>query len=697
MGTVCSIDKGAGSDEHGAFNDSQFPNSHMIHSLQDFADRHVGTNRAHLPNHRASRRRDKSIMAFKFQFQDVIVAGANARGNRREAEANRVIAGMRRDDEAVYKEQSLSPGDHFINTQHLLEKTQLFHVARIMPKGAHLHLHFNSTLPPEVLLGYAKDMVNMYVWSDHQLLTRDDLRKCKLEFSLRNLKEVRKQIHADAGSDEMRRKVEKAESLSSEADKIRAYDELGPNMFRSDYKNGRRDKKQHVEEMRYQYFRECWNETEWGNCDTWLVRKLTFNREEVTSFFSDADGIDLEAESDTDEKLAPANPAGATPQKPSSSERDWRNEIREKMLDTQFTLSRKSARKAWRAFNGRTKMMKGLFNYETAFRQYTRRCLEEFVKDNVQYAEIRPNFMQTNQILNDTAEFKIDNFGTMKLIVKEYDKFMKDVGDMGEDGKIADTPEHRPTFSGMKVIYCTPRSFNREAVAKALDECIEMKKTWPQYIAGFDLVGEEAFAKPFPLRHFSAEFKNFRKRCEKENLKIPFLFHCGETPDDLEGNLETALEFDSKRIGHGYALPTKMNVLREMRKKNVCVEACPISNMVLGLAARMDQHSMYRLLEENMHCALSSDNGTLFMSTLSHDFYEAMVGNEKINLYGWKQLARWSIEHACLSQDERKRAVAEWEKRWEEFISDIIEAPSAGPHSVRVDSMKQKADAIRTR
>ncbi|RYC55388.1 hypothetical protein CHU98_g10822 [Xylaria longipes] len=323
-------------------------------------------------------------------------------------------------------------------------------------------------------------------------------------------------------------------------------------------------------------------------------------------------------------------------------------------------------------------MMKGLFNYERAFRQYTRECLEGFVKDNVQYAEIRPNFMQTNQILHDTAETKIDNFGTMELIIEEYEKFMKDVGDMGHDGKIIDDEKHRPTFSGMKVIYCTPRSFKRDAVEKALDECIEMKKRWPDYIAGFDLVGEEAFAELHPLKYFEGEFLNFKKRCAMENLDIPFLFHCGETPDDLEGNLETALHLGSKRIGHGYALPQKKEILKEMRSKNVCVETCPISNMILGLAKRMDEHSVYRLLEEKMHCAVSSDNGTLFNSTLSHDFYEVMAGHRNINLYGWKQLARWSIEHSCLNAEERRRTLTEWEKRWQDFIDALTEVSNFG-------------------
>jgi len=255
--------------------------------------------------------------------------------------------------------------------------------------------------------------------------------------------------------------------------------------------------------------------------------------------------------------------------------------------------------------------MKGLFNYESAFRRYTRECLEEFVKDNVQYAEIRPNFMPNNQIYDDEGKTQIDNFGTMRCIIEEYEKFMEDIGDM-EEGKIKDDPQHRPTFGGMKVIYCTPRSFSKTQVRDALNQCIEMKQEWPDYVAGFDLVGEEAYAEKFPLAHFVDEFTDFKEKCEELGLDIPFLFHCGETPDDLEGNLNTALALGSKRVGHGYALPKKLDVLEDMKKNDICVEACPISNMVLGLAKRMDEHSMYTLLDKELHCAVSSDNGTLF-------------------------------------------------------------------------------------
>ncbi|KAJ8122823.1 hypothetical protein ONZ43_g1079 [Nemania bipapillata] len=633
---------------------------------------------------RGNPRRPSPRQKFRFQFQDDMVDCAKStKAKAAEAEANKIIARMRIEDDAIFRQNRLSPGQNFVNVRSVIKDTRLFHVAAMIPKGAHLHLHFNSTLPPGVLLGYAKDMVNMYIWSDHQLLEESDFKNCKLEFSLRNLEQVRADMRKQAIESQdtsMLEKLNYAEGLSDDDARTRAYDELGPDIFSSTYKHGRKDKNQRVEEMRYQYFRQRWDEKTQRDCDEWLISKLTFSREEVNSFFADVDDVDLEGESDTERKPTQVNPIqsnqapittnGGTPQL--FNEAQWSEVTRRKISESGYKRNRIRARKAWRAFNGRTKMMKGLFNYETAFRRYTRECLEEFVKDNVQYAEIRPNFMQTNQILYDTAQSKIDNFGTMNLIIEEYEKFMKHIGDMGDDGRIIDDKHHRPTFSGMKVIYCTPRSFNREAVGKALNECLAMKEKWPDYIAGFDLVGEEAFAKPHPLKFFEDEFTAFREKCKAKNLDIPFLFHCGETPDDLEENLETALKFESKRIGHGYALPEKMNILKEMRSKNVCVEACPISNMVLGLAEHMDEHNMYRLLEERIHCAVSSDNGTLFNSTLSHDFYEVMAGNK----------------HSCLSPEERGRMLTEWEKRWQDFIDALTRAPNSGAASARVSELE---------
>lgn len=114
--------------------------------------------------------------------------------------------------------------------------------------------------------------------------------------------------------------------------------------------------------------------------------------------------------------------------------------------------------------------MKGLFNYEDAFRQYTKAVLKDFVDDNIQYAEIRPNFMASNILKRRDGSVQAGNTRTVEIIIEEYDRFQ------------AEKPGGY--FAGLKIIYCTPRSFSNKQIEDALQECLDFKRKWPTWIAG---------------------------------------------------------------------------------------------------------------------------------------------------------------------------------------------------------------------
>jgi adenosine deaminase CECR1 len=60
-------------------------------------------------------------------------------------------------------------------------------------------------------------------------------------------------------------------------------------------------------------------------------------------------------------------------------------------------------------------------------------------------------------------------------------------------------------------------------------------------------------------------------------------------------------------------------------------------------------------------------------SSLSHDFYQVMIGSESMSLLGWKQLAKWSLEHSCMDAQELESITAEWTLRWTEFCQWIVD------------------------
>jgi len=78
-------------------------------------------------------------------------------------------------------------GDHFLSNESLIEQTDVFRVAHHMPKGAHLHIHFNACLDPSVLLEVAKNMDRMFITSDLPLIldhSSFNYDRCEIQFSL---------------------------------------------------------------------------------------------------------------------------------------------------------------------------------------------------------------------------------------------------------------------------------------------------------------------------------------------------------------------------------------------------------------------------------------------------------------------------------------------------------------------------------
>lgn len=302
-----------------------------------------------------------------------------------ESTVNAILQNARLEDDKLFKDAPTQEGyngqqhprfagDHFLSNKTLIDECKVYRIARRVPKGAHLHIHFNACLQPKVLLDIAKDQPHMYIFSDLPLLedrNYHNLKRAKIQFSILTRPEVIGDLF-DA-----------------------KYQSGNPHQF-ADFLKQFQAKFSDRDAMK------------------WLQEKLVFQAGEAHNTHQTVEG-------------------------------------------------------AWDEFNTRTKMMKGLFNYKSAYKAYTRKCLEDFVADNIQYAEIRPNFMDANQVWEDDGSAQINNEGIMNMIIDEVERFQKE------------NPGH---FGGLKIIYCFPRSFAKERVAFALRQCLEFKKKWPKWIAG---------------------------------------------------------------------------------------------------------------------------------------------------------------------------------------------------------------------
>lgn len=340
-------------------------------------------------------------------FDAHVQKAGNAEMEKRAAELVKKIREYDRDhvygppvDEHGNETHKRTQGEHFLGNVELINKTDLFKVAREMPKGAHLHVHFNSCLPADFLIRQARDVDAMYIRSTLPLTDEKNLENSRISFMVQTYKEATR-ITNKAGESE---DVGLGDIFSSE---------YIPNQWMryKDFQHG------FAHGFAAAQGRSGTQESDIKATEDWLVQKMHISEEEAHN-------------------------------------------------------TRQTGRGIWEKFNHRTQMMKGLFAYETAFRNYTKACIKDFVDDNIQYAEIRPNFMSTNSLKRDDGQEPIGNEGIMKIIQDELRETMKE---LKEDGRY---------FGGMKVIYCTPRIFDRPQVNDALNECIELKKEFPDLLCG---------------------------------------------------------------------------------------------------------------------------------------------------------------------------------------------------------------------
>lgn len=103
------------------------------------------------------------------------------------------------DDEQIYQRESSMtgqetgercPGRHFLGNVDLINKTELFKVAKKMPKGAHLHIHFNSCLPAKFLVHLARNKDAMYIKSSLPLTSTENLALAQISFMVMTLHEA---------------------------------------------------------------------------------------------------------------------------------------------------------------------------------------------------------------------------------------------------------------------------------------------------------------------------------------------------------------------------------------------------------------------------------------------------------------------------------------------------------------------------
>lgn len=189
------------------------------------------------------------------------------------------------------------------------------------------------------------------------------------------------------------------------------------------------------------------------------------------------------------------------------------------------------------------------------------------------------------------------------------------------------------------------------------------------FIIGLDMVNEEDRSHPL------SEYADFFLSDEVRNSGLQFFMHCGESLRLDNEAVVDAFMFGSSRLGHGYNLYRYPKLMKAVGERGVAVEACPVSNCLLGYATDLRLHPGQIYLRNGIPVALCSDDG-LFLedAPLTEDFFAATL-SWNLTLGEIKTLAENSILYSGLPEDEVNALHDAWQKQWDAFIAEWSQTP----------------------
>lgn len=267
------------------------------------------------------------------------------------------------------------------------------------------------------------------------------------------------------------------------------------------------------------------------------------------------------------------------------------------------------------------------FNYPISIMQtkeqlqeITIALLEELKRQNVVYAEIRfaPQFHISGELSQEDV---------VKIVIEAKEKV-----------------NIKSNF-----ILCVMRGKDN---MKENYKTVELaKKYLGKGVCAVDLAGAEAIFK-------TKDYKDIFEYVKK--LNIPFTIHAGEA-DGIE-SIKSAIEFGTKRIGHGVRAVESDEIMKYIKDNSITLEVCPTSNIQTCICNSYSSHPIEKLYNYGILTTINTDNMTVSNTTLENEYIN-ILKYTKLKYQDLVNMNKNSVKAAFLSDEEKIELL---KKYWEE-------------------------------
>ncbi|XP_017784587.1 PREDICTED: adenosine deaminase CECR1-like [Nicrophorus vespilloides] len=315
--------------------------------------------------------------------------------------------------------------------------------------------------------------------------------------------------------------------------------------------------------------------------------------------------------------------------------------------------SPKSSREAAQKLSTYFTAVFDMLTYRQVFEEYFYQAMMELYEDKVIYAEFRGVFMELYE-LNGTVW---DPMTSLRIMQNTVQKFVTD-----SNGK----------FLGAKYIFAVYRKISRDKLLEYKMQLNEAVMRYPNFIAGFDLIGYEDAG--WPLKNFTRELKN---------PSVPYYFHAGETNwygNEADNNILDAILLGAKRLGHAFSLAKHPRLMQMVKQEHIGLEISPISNQMLGFISDFRNHPGAVYIANGLPVIICNDDPTLWKTkSLLYDWYIVFMAmtNKDAGMETLKEFALNSLYHSSLKGSEKTRALKIFDDQWQQFVQQWLRMFSA--------------------
>ena len=152
------------------------------------------------------------------------------------------------------------------------------------------------------------------------------------------------------------------------------------------------------------------------------------------------------------------------------------------------------------------------------------------------------------------------------------------------------------------------RNSTFEQAMEILDR-IEKK---PDNIISVDLGGDEAKDPP---KLFAEHYRR------ATTLGLHRVAHAGEGagPDSIWDAIQS---LDVERIGHGVAAQQDSDLIEYLKREQIAIEMCPVSNLRTGVVASMNEHPIRDFFDRELLVTVNSDDPSLFHTDMNNEYVQ---------------------------------------------------------------------------